>query len=363
MSLFYDFVSAEELGDAHEIEVRGYPEDEAGSLETFRYRQSQAPELFLGAYLPSPSGAGRKLIGYICATLSPNSTLTHDSMSTHVPGSSSICIHSVCVAPEHRHKEVGLNLVKEFVSRAERAALEGASYERILLIAHEELRGFYEKAGFEWVGRSAVVHGSRPWYEMRRELRTTSNVPSASTAPVPQAQPSQTSSEPQGLPAGLWEALQRSSTRSRPAGRLLTSFPNAVQDVVTNPSQDGAGGSLTNKYDLLCPRSGCGSVILKSGVATWVERESVQLDPPGQTLPDCLGALPVPPATAQWWLVKPNAMAFENIGFSRAVQATGPNGRKLKLLACAECDLGPLGWCEEGGSEFWLACNRVGYRA
>ena len=39
------------------------------------------------------------------------------------------------------------------------------------------------------------------------------------------------------------------------------------------------------------------------------------------------------------------------------------SGLKLKLLACAECDLGPLGWCEEGGKEFWLACTRVGYLA
>ncbi|CDO75380.1 hypothetical protein BN946_scf184335.g6 [Trametes cinnabarina] len=286
-------------------------------------------------------------------------------MSNHVPGSPTICIHSVCVHTDYRHSQVGLNLVKEFVSRAERAAREGASYECITLIAHEELRGFYEKAGFEWIGLSSVVHGSRPWYEMRRELRARDLENSESTA-TPSASQLRSahvlSEQQQGLPPGLWEALQRSSTRSRPVARLLTSFPNAVQDVVTDIDKDGAEGSLCNKYDLLCPRLGCGSIILKSGVATWVERESVQLDSAGETLPDCLGALPNPPATAQWWLVKPNAMAFENIGFSRAIQATGPNGRKLKLLACAECDLGPLGWCEEGGSEFWLACNRVGYR-
>jgi len=35
--------------------------------------------------------------------------------------------------------------------------------------------------------------------------------------------------------------------------------------------------------------------------------------------------------------------------------------QRLKLLACAECDLGPLGWSEEGGSEYWLACSRVRY--
>ncbi|KAI0635145.1 hypothetical protein C8Q77DRAFT_1277872 [Trametes polyzona] len=386
--IFYDLVSPDELEAAAAIEARSYPEDEAGSLETFRYRQAQAPELFLGAFIPAPGGQGngRTLIGYVCATLSPDSTLTHDSMSTHVPGSGSICIHSVCVDAAHRRRHVGLDLVREFVARAERAARDGTAphLERVLLIAHEELQGFYAKAGFELVGRSAVVHGARPWYEMRKELRepsadkssapaAKSEAPSAAAevahpqttrAQGEQGQSSGTSGsdQGQGLPPGLWEALQQSSTRTRPAARLLSSFPNAVQDVVSDIGGDNTDGLPTNKYDLLCPRPGCGSIILKAGVASWVERASVQLDSPGQTIPDYLGALPAPPATTQWWLVKPNAMAFENIGFSRAVQATGPGGRKLKFLACAECDLGPLGWCEEGGSEFWLASNRVGYR-
>jgi hypothetical protein len=76
-------------------------------------------------------------------------------------------------------------------------------------------------------------------------------------------------------------------------------------------------------------------------------------------------------------------MAFENIAFTHAVQpltnsgkslcllnhllqvhdCTGNtffSGKQLKLLACGECELGPLGW-SEGGSEYWLACSRVGY--
>ena len=76
-------------------------------------------------------------------------------------------------------------------------------------------------------------------------------------------------------------------------------------------------------------------------------------------------------------------MAFENIAFTRAVQPLANSGKsfcllnhirnifmtvrvlfftgkQLKLLACGECELGPLGW-SEGGSEYWLACSRVGY--
>ena len=78
-----------------------------------------------------------------------------------------------------------------------------------------------------------------------------------------------------------------------------------------------AQGLPSNKYDLLCPRLGCGSVILKNGVATLVERESVHLEPAGSQ--GTLAPLPEPPATLHWWRVTPNAMAFENIGFSKTI--------------------------------------------
>ena len=56
-------------------------------------------------------------------------------------------------------------------------------------------------------------------------------------------------------------------------------------------------------------------------------------------------------------------MSFENIGFTRPVgNLSATPGKQMKLLICGECDLGPLGWCEQGGSEFWLAVGRVGYR-
>ena len=109
-------------------------------------------------------------------------------MSKHVPGSSSVCIHSVCVAPEYRKQKVGLGLINEYVSRLSSSRGDSKPYARILLIAHEELRGFYEQAGFEWVGRSAVVHGSKPWYEMRKELQpqnTSSANPGTASQPLP----------------------------------------------------------------------------------------------------------------------------------------------------------------------------------
>ncbi|KAJ6466947.1 acyl-CoA N-acyltransferase [Mycena sanguinolenta] len=322
-------VPAADLAEAIEIERAGFPPDEAATLEAFQLRQSLAPNLFLGAYL------NNQLVGYVCSTLSPDTSLTHESMSNHVPDSSSVCIHSVCVSSAHRGLGVGLKLLREYIVRLETARREKtAPYERILLITHENLRPFYEKAGFEWVGPSAVVHGSQPWYEMRSILGLSSDGVESS-------------------PQGVFEALQRPSNLN-PAPRSFASFPGGIAEVSFSESN-----VLANKFDLLCPRSNCGSVILKRGVAKFTEAPSVQLEPPSNPSNPLLPTLPQPPAAAQWWLVTPSAMEFENIGFSRAVETLG---KKMKLLACAECDLGPVGWCKEGGTEFWLACSRVGYQ-
>ncbi|KAI0071309.1 acyl-CoA N-acyltransferase [Panus rudis PR-1116 ss-1] len=347
--VMYDLLTPQDIDAAYAIERAGYPPDEAASLEAFRYRQQNAPDLFLGAYIPSSDGSSRTLIGYVCSTLSPSSTLTHESMSKHIPASSSVCIHSVCVHPDYRRKGIAVNLLKEYIRRLEEAKRKGTvPYERILLIVHEELRGLYEKAGFDWVGPSQVVHGSRPWFEMRRTLAQAD----ASSA-FPSTSPNQ------GLPAGLWDALQRASTRPRPTGKKLDEFPQGLQDVTEAITRTS---SITNKFDLLCPRQGCGSIILKNGVATFVETKSVLLEPEGKENP-LLPPLPPPTSSSQWWKVTPSAMAFENIGFSKNVRAQLPeSGKNLKLLLCAECDLGPLGYCEEGGSEFWLPVNRVIYR-
>jgi len=350
-SISYDFVQESELEAAIALEEAGYPPEEAASLQTFQYRQLRAPDLFLGAYtsIPSQSKADRKLIGYVCSTLSPDTTLTHDSMSAHVPGTSSICIHSVCVSSEYRRKGVALGLLKEYVSRLEKAKQNGAPYERILLISHNDLIGLYEKAGFESLGLSAVVHGPRPWYDMRKILGT------------PELRGVEIASLTEKLPPGLWEALERSTGGSRPKSRLLSSFPKGIEDVTA-----GADSStqITNKYDLLCPREGCGSVILKKNATTFVEGDAVQFDPSAELGQNPhFSSLPTPPAKVRWWKITPDAMAFENIGFSRAVGGLlSPAGKKMKLLSCADCDLGPLGWCEEVGTEFWLVADRVGYR-
>jgi len=93
----------------------------------------------------------------------------------------------------------------------------------------------YEKAGFQFIGPSDVVHGSGPWFEMRRLLVSQTIAPSADLLAVL----SRTS-----------ERLAKSSFDQLPFERLVT--------------EDG-----TNAFDLVCPMPQCSSIVLKSGIGRY----------------------------------------------------------------------------------------------
>ena len=239
-----------------------------------RFRQQQAPDLFLGVFIPQDNGK-RKIIGYICSTLSSSTSLTHDSMSTHVAGSSTVCIHSICVEKSWRKMKVATQLLREYLSRL-RSRVEASlvPYERVVLISHEKLISFYENVGFTNLGTSGVVYGSLPWYELRAELK---NMTEASgftdhvAGPTPFPSAASAWQTHQQVPEGVWDALLHKSSSSR-TGRLLSSF-DSIGSVTTKT----VAGGLVNKFDLICPREGCGSIILKEGVGKLVERASEQV--------------------------------------------------------------------------------------
>ncbi|KAL0574690.1 hypothetical protein V5O48_007275 [Marasmius crinis-equi] len=123
------------------------------------------------------------------------------------------------------------------------------------------------------------------------------------------------------IPPGVWEALQ-SSSRTRPTAKLLKSFENGISDVTDNEGP-------SNRYDLLCPRTGCGSIILKKGVGKFVEREeSPKIDPSNPPMhPVLVSITSESEPSSNWWLITPSPMQFENIGFSKTTEGmVGPSG-------------------------------------
>jgi GNAT superfamily N-acetyltransferase len=78
------------------------------------------------------------------------------------PSGKTIAVHSVVVAPEFQGGGVGRALVKDYVDYVRGI---GAG-ERLALVAHDYLVGFYESAGFVNLGRSEVRFAGGEWFDL-----------------------------------------------------------------------------------------------------------------------------------------------------------------------------------------------------
>lgn len=108
----------------------------------------------------------------------------------------------------------------------------------------------------------------------------------------------------------------------------------------TQASEDGK-----NARKLVCPWCEC--VVLNPGVGVLIERE-IQLPKPKRS-DNAMDTI------QKHWLICDH-FQFENIGVTRAVSTD------LKYLACADCELGPLGIVFlNDPSKYYIADSRVKY--
>ncbi|TNY23822.1 Mss4-like protein [Rhodotorula diobovata] len=337
MDCEYALVQSADIPRALELEQAGFPEDEAASLDSLQSRQANAGDLFLGAYTRTSSE--RRLVGYVCSTRTASSTLTHDSMATHDPSGPYVAIHSVCVDEAHRGKGVAANLLSEYLARLDKDdSVRGAR-----LISHDELIKLYQRAGFELVGRSAVVHGARPWYELKVDFPRASSSSSSSSSSVAAAPA-----------AAIDHEAEEGDFRS--PGRLLARA-GGLDSLV-----DTATG--TNAADLFCPRAECRCLLLRRGAGNWVRGHAGGFELPALPRPVSAPAPTAGPSQGYWSVSSP--LAFENIGFSRnalppsssasassaaAAPPAAQAGATIKYLTCADCDHGPLGWHDTEGRD------------
>ena len=153
----FERVTTTHLARATKIETDSYPADEAADEAKLSMRMQEAPDYFWGAF-----DADGTLQGFVCGTLTTAEQLTDESMSEHEPAGTTLCIHSVVVEESLRRRGIALWMLSEYMQEA--ATLQHPT--RVLLICKEQLVGLYERAGFENLGPSDVVHGADPWLLM-----------------------------------------------------------------------------------------------------------------------------------------------------------------------------------------------------
>lgn len=80
----------------------------------------------------------------------------------HNDAGRTVCIHSLAVLPAYQGKGLGSTLMKAFIQRIEHAQ----AADRIALLAHGQLTGFYQSLGFVDKGPSKAQFGGGGWVDM-----------------------------------------------------------------------------------------------------------------------------------------------------------------------------------------------------
>lgn len=84
----------------------------------------------------------------------------------HNPYGRTIHLHSLAILPQHQKRGLGKTLIKSYMSRIEGSGIA----DRIALLAHGPLVGFYESLGFKKKGESPAKFGGGGWVDMVYEF-------------------------------------------------------------------------------------------------------------------------------------------------------------------------------------------------
>jgi ribosomal protein S18 acetylase RimI-like enzyme len=151
------------------------PEDGTNTLPTYTTARS------------TETGSPRKsvLVAHILATLTDHETVHDEDMALpkdwntstpdtsqgfgHKPGTRTAALHSLSVLPDLQASRVGSTLLRTFIQMIKDAKI----VDRIALLTFERLVPWYERFGFENLGKSSAQYAGEEWYDM---VRATSEI-------------------------------------------------------------------------------------------------------------------------------------------------------------------------------------------
>lgn len=179
-------------------------ERERCSREKFEYRLTRCGELSLGLFCSTtpdsdlkaetlevsrPVETNRKngdvavLLAHIVATRSTGDVVTDQAMdypkdwntsrpsaspSGHQDSGRTICLHSLAVSPGFQDRGIGRTLLNAYLQQMNSAGIA----DKIALIAHDHVSGYYEGLGFTNKGASKAEFGGGGWTDMVMELKS-----------------------------------------------------------------------------------------------------------------------------------------------------------------------------------------------
>lgn len=172
----------EDITRCYEIESTSYPPDEAASLKRLAYRQREANRYFQLCCLENNGDVDstKDIIGFICSTRCAE--FEEESMSTHRPDGQLLAIHSVVVDEPYRRRGIATFMLRRYVQAIKDAEAKAtdqhnveedkqyAPIQSIVLLAKQNLLGFYAQCGFRVNRPSPIAHGKDTWFELQQDI-------------------------------------------------------------------------------------------------------------------------------------------------------------------------------------------------
>ena len=154
-----------DINACFDIEKASYPRDEAATKSALQYRQHFAEKYFRCCVLSSDHDDEdhEEIVGYVCATRCR--IFTEEAMATHDATGPLLAIHSVVVAEPYRRDGIATAMMKNYIETME-SMPDGV--DKFVVMAKEELLGFYVKCGFSVLRPSDIVHGKELWFHLER---------------------------------------------------------------------------------------------------------------------------------------------------------------------------------------------------
>lgn len=151
--------SISDLSNIAAVEAACFPATEAATEKDFEARLRVYPNHF---WLLEDNG---KLVGFINGMVT-DETVIQDEMfknvQLHKENGAWQSIFGVNTIPEYRRKGCAARMMAQVIFDARAQGRKGC-----ILTCKDALIHYYEKFGFENVGRSESAHGGAVWYDMR----------------------------------------------------------------------------------------------------------------------------------------------------------------------------------------------------
>jgi len=151
-----------DLDECFQVEISGFPPEEAASKETIRLRIDSFPQGFLVAELNG------RVIGMLNSASTDKDDISDEELKQligHNPNGGNMVVFALAVLPKYRRQGIAQQLMERFAVEARKL-----DKKNILLMCKQHLVAYYESMGFTRMGLSRSTHGGAEWHEMRMRL-------------------------------------------------------------------------------------------------------------------------------------------------------------------------------------------------